>query len=583
MEIKEVYIQNFKSFEKCTIHFDDFYTAICGKNNSGKSNIIKAIFKVLGGYKFRASHTINDLPIWKENIEDIESLIKIKLLLRKKNDFGFLKFCEMVLKNEGRHDFEIKDTLIEITICQGDKIKNRKYKRNFSRIIIDGKEMNSDFGKREIFSRLNFEKVIIFHNSTSQNHEAFRRYRISKKSYHGEFKNLPNKTRESIDNEVIQIEKQVKSINKKLSESIQKNKSQLQDLIHMVDDKHDISLNFSDVDINVNIDYGRIPYEILLGEEDYKLSLENWGSGTQNRTLILNSIFHAKTVIEQDVESKITPLLIVEEPESFLHPSAQADFGRILQNLSEKLRIQVIVTTHSPYLLSHQNPNSNILVKRKVLDGNLRESYIEDVDNENWKEPFELALGMIGPEFDTMKKAFFSKNNSILFVEGDTDCEYFELMRNHQLGENKLNFEGEIYPYGGYGNIQNNVLLKFIKERFEEVIITFDLDVYEKLKKNLDSTGYVVNKDYFTVGTDHNGRESIEGLLPDFIKNKINSNNTDLIDAMGSSNNKTRKEAKNKLKKLYLKEFKRDIKYNEEYFGKFYELIDSINKRNDSL
>lgn len=577
MEIKELYLKNFKSFEECTIHFDDYYTAICGKNNSGKSNIIKAIFKVFEQSIFREGFNSNDFPVWKKSKSDELSVIKIKLFLREKSDLGILNFFSMILNRNEDPNFGVSDTTLEISMCQSNK-------RTETSVIINGEKIHRSLRQQEIFRRLSSEDVTIFHNSTNHDVNEFRRYRRRpRKQNHGELGNLSDKTRDSIDEKVTKIEELLISINNELSESVQKNKSKLQDLIYMLEDKHDIHLNFSDADVNINTDYGNIPYEILLGEEDYKLSLENWGSGTQNRTLILNSIFHAKNVIEQDGESKITPLLIIEEPESFLHPSAQADFGRILQDLSKKLEVQVIVTTHSPYLLSHHNPNSNILIKRKLVEGNLRESIVEKIDDENWKEPFELALGMKGPEFDTLKNAFFNENNSVIFVEGNTDVEYFELMKNHRLGEKKLNFDGEIYAYGGFGAIQNTAILKFLKERFENIIVTFDLDVYSKLKKNLDTTGYVLNKDYFTVGINQEGRDSIEGLLPIFIKNKVNSNNHELIDAMGSANSDTRSSAKNKLKKLYLEEFKRDIKFNDEYFEKFYKLIELINKRNDSL
>jgi predicted ATPase len=51
-------------------------------------------------------------------------------------------------------------------------------------------------------------------------------------------------------------------------------------------------------------------------------------------------------------DDKITPLVVIEEPESFLHPSAQSEFGRILGALSAEFGIQIIATTHSPYMLN---------------------------------------------------------------------------------------------------------------------------------------------------------------------------------------------------------------------------------------
>jgi putative ATP-dependent endonuclease of the OLD family len=47
MKIRELSLKNYRSFEDCTIQFEDYYTAICGKNNSGKSNILRAVLNTL--------------------------------------------------------------------------------------------------------------------------------------------------------------------------------------------------------------------------------------------------------------------------------------------------------------------------------------------------------------------------------------------------------------------------------------------------------------------------------------------------------------------------------------------------------
>lgn len=328
------------------------------------------------------------------------------------------------------------------------------------------------------------------------------------------------------------------------------------------------------------MDYERIPYEISLGEKNFELPLEDWGSGTKNRTLILSSIFNAKNIIDQDDESNtITPIVIIEEPESFLHPSAQSEFGRILQDLSKELEIQVIATTHSPYLLSHHNPKSNILVKRNTFRKKIRESIIENVQDENWREPFELALGMVGPEFESLKDAFFSKENNIILLEGSIDVEYFNLLRDSKHKEKKLVFDGEFYPYGGYGFLNNPVLLKFIKERFNKLVVTIDLDAISNVKANFEKASYKKDQDYFLIGLDKPGYRCIEGLLPDFIKSKVNSENSELIYGLQSENKDEQKSAKDRLKSLYLEEFKKDLKFNETYFGEFYKLVEKMNKK----
>ena len=70
----------------------------------------------------------------------------------------------------------------------------------------------------------------------------------------------------------------------------------------------------------------RMPLGINLKDKNVEVPLNDWGSGTQNRTYILMSILSANRIrTQQSTEDKITPIIVVEEPESFLHPSAQAD------------------------------------------------------------------------------------------------------------------------------------------------------------------------------------------------------------------------------------------------------------------
>ena len=49
MKLKRLVIQGFKSFkDRTTIHFDEGITGIVGPNGCGKSNIVDALFWVMG-------------------------------------------------------------------------------------------------------------------------------------------------------------------------------------------------------------------------------------------------------------------------------------------------------------------------------------------------------------------------------------------------------------------------------------------------------------------------------------------------------------------------------------------------------
>lgn len=59
-------------------------------------------------------------------------------------------------------------------------------------------------------------------------------------------------------------------------------------------------------------------------------------------------------------------LIILEEPETSLHPSAQHQFGRFLVDVAIERRHQIFVSTHSEYLLAALPDASRLYLKRDV-------------------------------------------------------------------------------------------------------------------------------------------------------------------------------------------------------------------------
>jgi hypothetical protein len=63
-----------------------------------------------------------------------------------------------------------------------------------------------------------------------------------------------------------------------------------------------------------------------------------------------------------------TALLIIDEVDASLHPKAQRRLVRFLVQLARQKKIQVILSTHSPYILEEIPPEGRILVQ-KLSDG----------------------------------------------------------------------------------------------------------------------------------------------------------------------------------------------------------------------
>jgi hypothetical protein len=192
--------------------------------------------------------------------------------------------------------------------------------------------------------------------------------------------------------------------------------------------------------------------------------------------------------------------------------------------------------------------------------------------------PFGEALGIDNNEFSLWKDIFFNQKKCILLVEGEIDKEYFELLRDGTHGTNRLDFSGEVYPYCGCGNLKNTVLLRFLKNRYKQIFITYDLDSESEIEPLLTPLGFTRGKNYLPIGINTTGKRNIEGLLPEQVKQAVNGAHPDLVDQLMSPDRADRAGAKSRLKRFYLEEFRAHAVPGEEFFKNFYQLSSLINR-----
>lgn len=556
MKISRINIQNFRSIEKLTIDLPGHYTAISGKNNSGKSNLLRPL-KILFGAEQRFRFNDDEIkhsqhfPLWKkkDSVEHIK--VEAFLTIARSEDASVFKLAEEF--------FKLPESVNEIELHLS--AEHQKGKELPEYVVRIGDEVLDSYKSKTIFTTIKTSGAFQFYNSTEP-HNPF-----DSRNYLTDLVGELSKT----DRE--QITKDRDKLSKTVSGLAKKHQKDVSDLLGRLEEKYSVGLSAP----KLNLDF--LPINITLGDKRVDVSLDDWGSGTKNRTHILLALFKAKKLSESlDEDTKISPILIIEEPESFLHPSAQAEFGRIIQDLSEEFKVQVIVATHSPYFLSQQRPESNILLSRKLDAGQLRATEKITVEADNWMEPFALNLGLSNPEFEPWKPIFFSRTNKILLVEGEIDKEYFNLLRDDAHGSNKLCFDGEIFQYGGTGTIQSGVLLRFIKGRYHRFFVTFDLDCEKQLSKLLQSLGMEKGKHFTAIGVNGSGREKIEGLLPDSVQNAVYGKHGALVQQALAGTGEESKSAKQRLKRLLLEEFRSKAQPGQDYYGEFYKLVKVINK-----
>jgi hypothetical protein len=192
--------------------------------------------------------------------------------------------------------------------------------------------------------------------------------------------------------------------------------------------------------------------------------------------------------------------------------------------------------------------------------------------------PFGQALGLDAEEFAPWKQLLHVGSDALLLVEGETDKKYFEMLRDPSHDANSLVFNGEIVSYDGTGSLSNTVLLRFIKNRFPRLFVTFDLDAEDQIANTLKVLQLEKKRHYAPVGVNSPGKRCIEGLLPESVTKAVYSANPELVQEATSGTKDEQKSAKNRLKKLYFEEFSKVATPGDEYYGKFYPLVKAINK-----
>lgn len=419
MKITRMRIENFRSIKELDFEPRD-YSVLIGENNSGKSNILRALNLVLGEIwpsersfseeDFHNQDTSSDIVIqvfFDETIEDYPNGFRVEIAgfeLRckaykrrvKKKPAGSLKVDYLCIDKKGK-----QINYPASALKKGERYTGKWFELRVSNdrreqiplIFVDvlrEYDKHTPSGRWSVLRRL-FNEV----NKEFINDKAPVKVTLSDGS-------TANMTRKQA------FEYTVKDAYKFLrtasfTEIEQKLAANALDQMGIEPDEGDVTLKFESHDPT----NAYKSLQLYVDELGISSPASEVGSGLQSAIVV--AIF--RTYEELRKEGAI---FTVEEPEVFLHPQKARYFESVLQSLSERGN-QVFVTTHSPIFVQIHKPETVAIVRRTREKG----TYILQRKKSDLAVNERKALRLL-TEFDSQRKELFFARKVVL-VEGNTE------------------------------------------------------------------------------------------------------------------------------------------------------------------
>lgn len=507
MKISQIKINNFRNYNGTIINFKDGVNVIIGPNNAGKTNLLKVVtFLNNRPAKLKLSDfNHNDLfdnhkTNYQENPPKIEfyyviehsfdpdtidsSLIKLKNFIVYEDDGNLIKEetedlykirgkfkIAFELDNKYLDDYKNKMSTIDANLPAKEYFKHfentledflDKYEWVFYNDAGEPTLNSSDIGS--IFN-IDFIPADRTTDKLLPETKAFIKKKIKEEDSDLEIKrDLTN----TINNKFESLINDIKTKFEKGQESIGIIKGN-----NIVEPsfKYDAPLE----------DY--FQFHLIDKDKNYDLPIENNGLGYNNLIQIYN--------ILQFKMSDDYNILLIEEPEAHLHPAMQYQLFKYLQNLEElpeeKIKNQIIITTHSPNISASSNIDDIITLhyyrensNYNVIADNLKTKFISDNDKKQYclqDDKKHIA------KFLDVTRSDMLFTEKVVLVEGLAEKLLLPLFAQKE-GFNLINEHISVVEVGG---INFRPFLKLFNETKTKVLCIRDcdtdyLDDYEKYK-----------------------------------------------------------------------------------------------------
>ncbi len=249
---------------------------------------------------------------------------------------------------------------------------------------------------------------------------------------------LTSAVKEDIKNNQSKLSGMIKQINDlaidvktEMAEELDKTTNKLQKNLNEIFPEHNLDIDPQAEKLEIDKLLAAGTHLNIAGKDGKYYPLANQGSGLQ-RAFLWSAIEaladtgkmkNGRTTIG-DEEPKI---LLVEEPESFLHPPAIRSAREALYKIAALENWQVMITSHSPIFIDVSKPHTTIIRVEKN-DGSTK---IFSTEKAKFSNDERERLKMIRNCHPTINEFFFS--NKVILVEGDTEQAAFSMVKREDV------------------------------------------------------------------------------------------------------------------------------------------------------
>ena len=208
------------------------------------------------------------------------------------------------------------------------------------------------------------------------------------------------------------------------------------------------------------------------------------GHGAQ-RSIQMTLIRHLADLKLIAQQNRTTTLLLIDEPELYLHPQAIEILRKSLNILSTQ-GYQVIFSTHSPFMITQKDVGNTVLVRKNDLLGTFKRTTLKSaIPIVEQNAPHQLTLMY---SLSNSSNILFSEK--VILVEGKTENKLLPLIIEKVSGKTILHHKTALVKLDGSSNIKKSIQVLSAMDLPTKSIADLDFAL-----KNGISEGYLQNGD----------------------------------------------------------------------------------------